>query len=165
MLRVQTSPVRFLEATNWYSPGDRTICIAVSCTPKFTTGIVFALLCLFSNMPFKLEEFNLRVNIAVKTCADRKYCGFILFFSFSDFQFSKSGPQKSLMGYRPRGCQESNMTEPLRTICLLGVSIVKFLICLLYKILSRYSFFTGTQRTAELCTSVGHKLGTESTIL
>ena len=59
------------------------------------------------------------------------------------------------MGYRPRGYQESNMTEPLRTICLLGVSIVKFLICLLYKILSRYSFFTGTQRTAELCISVG----------
>ena len=95
-LRVQTSPVRFLEATNWYSPGDRTICIAVSCTPKFTMGIVFALLCLFSNMPFKLEEFNLRVNIAVKTYADRKYCGFILFFSFSDFQFSKSGPEKRI---------------------------------------------------------------------
>ena len=47
-------------------------------------------------MPFKLEEFNLRVNIAVKTYADRKYCGFILFFSFSDFQFSKSGPEKRI---------------------------------------------------------------------
>ena len=73
--------------------------------------------------------------------------------------------QKSLMDYRQRGCKESNMTEALSTICFLGVSTVKFLICLLYKILSRYSFFTGTQGTDELCISVGHKLGTESTIL
>ena len=98
MLRVQTSPVRFLEATNQYSPGDRTICIAVSCTPKFTMGIVFALLCLFSNMPFKLEEFNLRMNIAVKTCVDRKYCGFFLSFFFSDFQFSKIRPGENDLG-------------------------------------------------------------------
>lgn len=64
--RVQQSPARVLEVANWHSPGDRGLCIAVSCTPKFIRGTVFVF-----KYAIRIEEFNLRES----DHCHKKVCG------------------------------------------------------------------------------------------
>lgn len=92
------SPVYLLllEALSWHFLGDRVLCIAVLCPPKFTKSIVFILLCLFSNVPSAL-----RSSIWEKEHCCKKVCGQKLFlFIFSLTLSSQNQTLRKGFGYR-----------------------------------------------------------------